>query len=417
MEAFRRNASIGSSEPFRNSALRIPNSAVLQGDFVNFGDRKIILAPLAGITDTIFRAMCRAQGADIVVSEMVSSEGVTHGAKNTTELTRFDEGERPIGVQIFGARPESMAAAAAWIEEHARPDFIDLNSGCPVPKVVGGNGGSSLLKDARLFESIVTAMVRAVKIPVTVKIRCGWTLGDWVDTQFARIAQECGATAVALHARTRSMGFSGQAIWERIALVKQAVSIPVIGNGDITSGERAVRMFAETGCDSIMVGRAAMGNPWIFREIKAALTGASIPPVTWEERREAACTHVRHYAQLYGELRAAAEMKKHVAWYIKGFPGAAIARDRVFRAQSTAELIDGINSVDTSGREASSSSRVCRATTPSTSSSWPHPSTTRRTAAPNSCATDLTLLSARKTSKRPTSPTSARQSLRARPAR
>jgi len=309
---------------------------------MDFRGRKFFLAPLAGITDTVFRTLCRQHGADVVMSEMVSAEGLYHGAENTRKLLAFDPAERPIGIQIFGARPGHIAYAAAYIEEHAQPDFIDLNSGCPVPKVVKKNGGSALLRDTKLFTEIVSAMVKAVSIPVTVKLRSGWTQDEFVDTTFARIAQEAGAAAVILHPRTKSMGFSGHSLWERIAAVKNAVSIPVIGNGDINSPLDARAMFDQTRCDSIMLGRAALGNPWIFSQIRHELLGTSAPAVSHKERFVTALDHMRRFREIHGDKSALREMKKHIAWYIKGLPRATEMRNAVFRAQTIDELQEKI---------------------------------------------------------------------------
>jgi tRNA-dihydrouridine synthase B len=221
--------------------------------------QKIFLAPMAGITETVFRSLYRENGADVVMSEMISAEGIFRQSKKTCGLLKFNPGERPIGIQIFGSNPDHMASCAAYIEEHVRPDFIDLNAGCPVPKVVNKNGGAALLRNARLFEKIISSMIKAVSIPVTVKLRSGWSLDEYVDVQFAKIAQDCGASAVILHPRSKTMIFTGHSFWERITAVKSAIAIPVVGNGDIASVDDAKAMFSQTGCDSIMIGRAALG--------------------------------------------------------------------------------------------------------------------------------------------------------------
>lgn len=311
---------------------------------MDFEKRKVWLAPLAGITDPIFRRLCRAQGADVVVTEMVSAEGIRHGAEATKALTRFDESERPIGVQLFGADPESLGKATKWVGENARPDFIDLNAGCPVPKIVKKNGGSSLMRDPGLFRDILTSMVQSTSVPVTVKIRSGWTVGNWVDTELARIAQDCGVKAIAVHPRSRSMGFSGHSYWERIAEVKKAVSIPVIGNGDIRSGDDAVRMINQTRCDAVMVGRGALGNPWIFAEIQAAMNSLRFEKPGLQARCAVVKNHIREYAKNYGDRRAGAEMKKQICWYIRGHSGASQLRSQVFRAHSPEELIELVES-------------------------------------------------------------------------
>jgi nifR3 family TIM-barrel protein len=251
---------------------------------------------------------------------------------------KFNDNERPIGVQLFGSDPERLAEAARFTYENAAPDFIDLNSGCPVAKVVKRNGGAALLKDPALFGRIVKAMANAVPIPVTVKIRSGWNKNEWVDEEFARIAQDNGAAAVTLHPRSQTMMFTGRSFWERIAAVKKAVSIPVIGNGDIVDAESALRMISETGCDAIMVGRGSLGNPWIFAEIKAALNGEDYVPPSAQERKAAIIDHIRAFRQTHGERFAGGEMKKWASWYIKGMPGASVARSKIFTASSSIEI-------------------------------------------------------------------------------
>ncbi len=305
---------------------------------MRFTGKQIIVAPLAGITDTVFRRLCRNNGADIVYSEMVSAEGIVHGAKNTAELLSFYEHERPIGIQLFGTKPESLAYAVRYVQDRVQPDFIDLNCGCPVPKVVKKNGGAGLLRDPVLFRKIVSAMIEVARVPITVKLRSGWHEHKWVDVEFAAIAQDCGVAAVALHPRSKTMMFGKRAYWDRIGEIKQRLTVPVIGNGDIRSGDDAVRMFRETGCDSIMVGRACMGNPWIFGAIRGVMDGKPISPPTLEDRLKTARTHLTMYRDEYGEFRAAKEMKKHIAWYLKGIPGSAEARRTVFTAQTTEQL-------------------------------------------------------------------------------
>ncbi|MCL2182584.1 MAG: tRNA dihydrouridine synthase DusB [Chitinispirillia bacterium] len=300
----------------------------------------LILAPLAGVADTVFRRVCKAWGADITVSEMVSADGLHYKSSNTAELMKFDGAERPIGVQLFGSDPERLAEAALFTYENAGPDFIDLNSGCPVPKVVKRNGGAALLKNPELFGRIVKAMARAVPIPVTVKIRSGWNMHEWVDEEFARIAQDNGAAAITLHPRSQTMMFTGHSLWERIAIVKKAVSIPVIGNGDITCGADAVKMLAQTGCDALMIGRAAFGNPWIFAEVKAALNGEGYTPPSPQIRKDTILGHIRTFRETHGEHHACGEMKKCASWYLKGMAGASAARSRIFGASSSPEIED-----------------------------------------------------------------------------
>lgn len=304
-----------------------------------FKGRKIILAPLAGITETVFRSICKKFGADILFSEMVSAEGLLHGSKATEELLMFEQKERPVGIQLFGANPDHMARAAEIIYKKASPDFIDINAGCPVAKVVKKNGGSGLLKDQKLFGEIVRSVAGAVPVPVTVKIRSGWERYKWVDVEFAVTAQRCGAAALTLHPRSQTMGFSGHSYWERIAEVKKVLSIPVIGNGDIVTASDALEMFRSTGCDSVMIGRGAFGNPWIFSQVKRSLEGREELAVTPEMKIETALRHIASYKEIYGEARAYREMKKHTARYVKGLPGVSAIRDRIFRAGSTDELI------------------------------------------------------------------------------
>jgi tRNA-dihydrouridine synthase B len=307
-----------------------------------FKQNDLFLAPLAGVADTVFRTVCKRMGADVVVSEMVSADVLHYKSSNTAAIMKFCDAERPIGVQLFGSDPERLAEAARFAYENVSPDFIDLNSGCPVPKVVKRNGGAALLKDPALFGKIVRAMASAVPIPVTVKIRSGWNKYEWIDEDFARIAQDSGAAAITLHPRSQTMMFTGRSFWERIAVVKKAVSIPVIGNGDIASGEGAARMISETGCDAVMVGRASLGNPWIFAEIKAALNGESYAPPSQGERKSLIIGHIRAFRAVHGERAAAAEMKKCAAWYIKGAPGANAARRRIFAAKSSSEIENAV---------------------------------------------------------------------------
>ncbi|MDR2728348.1 MAG: tRNA dihydrouridine synthase DusB [Chitinispirillales bacterium] len=306
----------------------------------------LILAPMAGITDTVFRRICKKHGADITVSEMVSADGLHYKSANTAELMKFDNSERPFGVQLFGSDPVRLAEAAQFAFDTVKPDFIDLNSGCPVAKVVKRNGGAALMKEPKLFGNIIKSMAGAVPIPVTVKIRSGWNKYEWVDEELARIAQENGAAAVTLHPRSQTMMFTGRSFWERIAIVKKCVSIPVIGNGDVTDGKNALKMFDETGCNAIMIGRGAYGNPWIFAEIKAALNGETYTLPSMRERLQTVIEHIQMFREINGERRTCGEMKKHAAWYLKGCAGASAARQRIFSAESSAEIENVINSLD-----------------------------------------------------------------------
>jgi tRNA-dihydrouridine synthase B len=305
---------------------------------MKFKKNSLILAPMAGITEPVFRGICRDFGADIVVSEMVSAEGIMYGSKATIDLMMFEQAQRPIGIQLFGGNPDHLARAAAFVESKVSPDFIDLNAGCPVQKVVKKNGGSSLLKDLNHFGEIVRSMVKAVSTPVTVKLRSGINKYQWVDVEFAQMAQACGAAAVTLHPRSQSMMFTGHSFWERIAEVKKAVSIPVIGNGDICSASDALRMFAQTNCDCIMIGRGVYGNPWLFKQIKDALEQRTSQEITLRERLTVALDHLERFRACYGDSVSGREMKKHVAWYCKGVANASILRNSVFRSTAVEEL-------------------------------------------------------------------------------
>ncbi len=297
---------------------------------------------MAGISDTVFRTICKENGADMVFSEMVSVDALAHGARPTLELLRFGSYERPIGIQLFGAEPDLFRKGAELVAEFCQPDFIDLNAGCPVQKVVKKNGGASLLKDLDRFSRIVRALVEAVPLPVTIKLRSGWHKNQWVDCEFARCAEACGAKAVTLHPRSQTMGFSGHSFWDRISAVKAAVKIPVIGNGDVTNAAEAAAMKKETGCDGIMIGRGAMGNPWLFSEIKTMLKGVVPADPPRSERRRTALRHIALFREVHGEAHAVREMKKHAAWYIKGVPEASLWRDKIFRAATTREIENAV---------------------------------------------------------------------------
>src|SRR5690606_27161358 len=255
----------------------------------------LYLAPQAGVSESPFRRLCRRFGADVVVSEFVSAEGLRRGSKRTWEYLRFEDAERPIGVQIFGADPAAMAEAAALVEDVYRPDFIDINFGCPVKKVVNKNGGSGCLRDLDLVQRIIRAVDRATSIPTTVKIRSGWSEEMRNPVEIALRCQDAGARVLTLHARTRTQMYSGRADWDEIAAVVDALEIPVVGNGDVWTGEDARRMRDDTGCAGIMIARGSHGAPWIFRQARAALEGLPIPPdPDIEERFEIVLHHARN---------------------------------------------------------------------------------------------------------------------------
>lgn len=292
-------------------------------------ENNVILGPMAGVTDLPFRLLCREQGAGLVCMEMVSAKAVFYGNRNTKELLRVNLGERPVSLQLFGSDPEILSDIAARLEEGPY-DLFDLNMGCPVPKVVKNGEGSALMKDPKLVERILSSMVRALKKPVTVKIRKGFNDESVNAVEIARIAEGCGAAAVAVHGRTREQYYSGKADWEIIRQVKEAVSIPVIGNGDVDSPEAAKRMLAETGCDGVMVARGAKGNPWIFKRITEYLETGRIPPKpSREEVKAMMLRHGEMMVEFKGEAAAMREMRKHVAWYTAGWPHSAALRNDI----------------------------------------------------------------------------------------
>ncbi len=307
----------------------------------NFKESKaIIYAPLAGISDSPSRKIARRFGADITVSELISAEGLIRNGRGTLDLTRFDDDERPFGLQIFGGNPDSMALAANILSE-LEPDFIDINFGCPARKIVGKNGGSSILKDLKLMEKIICNVVNTVNIPVTVKMRSGWKEKTPVYLEAGRIIQNCGAAAVTLHPRSRTQGFDGKADWSQISELKQALAIPVIGNGDISTPEDAERMFDQTGCDALMIGRASIGNPWIFRNIKKYLrTGIVPPPPTVRQRIELALEHLDMNIEYYGLPSGIYRMRSRICWYFKGLPEASRIRGRLVRMETRSEIRD-----------------------------------------------------------------------------
>ena len=297
-----------------------------------------ILAPMAGVTDLPFRLLCREQGAGLLSMEMVSAKALSFHNKNTQDLLEIAEGENPIALQLFGSDADLIARMAKEIEE--RPfDILDLNMGCPVPKVVNNGEGSALMKNPKRVEEIVAKTVKAVKKPVTVKIRKGFDEEHVNAVEIARIIEASGAAAVAVHGRTREQYYSGAADWDIIRQVKEAVSIPVIGNGDVTSAVRAEQMMKETGCDGVMIGRAARGNPWIFRETAEYLATGNMPERPGRrEIKEMILRHCELQLRYKGEYTGIREMRKHVAWYTAGLPHSARLRGRVNEIETMEEL-------------------------------------------------------------------------------
>jgi len=296
----------------------------------------LFLAPMSGVSESPFRLLCRRFGADVVVSEFISAVGVARGIEHLFEDMRFEAQERPIGIQLYGADATVMARAAEMVTAVCKPDFIDLNFGCPVKKVVKNNGGSGCLKDLRLVQSIIRAVRGATHLPVTVKIRSGWDETQRDPVTIALRCREAGAQALTLHARTRTQMFSGSADWDEIARVVAALDIPVIGNGDITTPEDVVAMRRHTGCAGVMIARGSFGNPWIFAQARDVLEGrAKRCDPTPGERFTTAVEHARLALRLQGDTRKTVlEFRKHLGWYTKGVPGAAQLREQLLQVES-----------------------------------------------------------------------------------
>lgn len=308
-------------------------------------ENNVILAPMAGVTDLPFRLLCRKQGAGLVCMEMVSAKAIFYNNKNTEELLRVHEEELPASLQLFGSEPGIVADMAKRIEE--RPfSLLDFNMGCPVPKVVNNGEGSALMKDPKLVEELLTALVKAVKKPVTVKIRKGFDEAHCNAVEIARIAESCGVAAVAVHGRTREQYYSGRADWDIIRQVKQAVSIPVIGNGDVDSPQAAEKLLKETGCDGVMIGRAAQGNPWIFGEVARYLEdGTLVDRPDNAEKKRVILEHAGLQLKYKGEYTAVREMRKHLAWYTAGMPHSARFRQVINSMETMEELMAGVETI------------------------------------------------------------------------
>jgi tRNA-dihydrouridine synthase B len=303
----------------------------------------LFLAPMAGVSESPFRRLCRMHGADVVVTEFLSAEGIRRENQATLSKLRFGSDERPIGVQIFGAEPAAMADAAALVTDVFQPEFIDINFGCPVKKVVKRNGGSGCLKDLGLVQEVIRAVVRATHLPVTCKIRSGWSEEMRDPVAIGLRCQDAGVGAIALHPRTRAQMYTGAARWEEIAALSQALEIPVIGNGDIKTANDAYRMWRETGCAAVMIARGSFGQPWIFAQARALIEGTTPPPTPpVEERFAVALDHAR-MVQGYevDPIGAALEFRKHLGWYVRGLPHSADLRKRLHQVNSFAE-VEGI---------------------------------------------------------------------------
>ena len=301
-------------------------------------DNPLVLAPMAGVTDLPFRLLCKEHGVGLVCMEMVSAKAIYYKNKNTEQLLEIDPQERPVSLQLFGSDADIIAEMAAKIED--RPfDILDFNMGCPVPKVVNNGEGSALMKNPKLVEEILTKLVRAVKKPVTVKIRKGFDEEHVNAVEIARIAESCGVAAVAVHGRTRQQYYSGHADWDIIRQVKEAVKIPVIGNGDLHTAEDVCRMKEQTGCDGFMIGRGAQGNPWIFEQILHKLeTGEDLPRPTVQEVTEMVLRHARLQVEIKGEYTGMREIRKHAAWYTAGYRNSSKLRGRINEVETIQQL-------------------------------------------------------------------------------
>jgi tRNA-dihydrouridine synthase B len=302
-------------------------------------DNPVILAPMAGVTDVAFRLLAKEMGCGLVYSEMISEKGLLYQNCHTLNILKIDEQERPVAVQIFGSNPDGMAAAAK-IVERSGADIIDINMGCPTLKIVRNGEGSALMRQPELAYQIMASVAQAVAVPVTVKFRKGWDDSSINAVTMAQLAQRAGLAAVAIHGRTREQFYAGQADWSIISAVKNSVSIPVIGNGDIRTPEDAQRMLTETGCDGIMVGRGAQGNPWIFRQISHYLsTGEQLPPPSVDERISILLRHMAMLVAYKGEYVGIREMRRHAAWYTKGLRHSAELRLKFNQAVSQEDFV------------------------------------------------------------------------------
>ncbi len=303
----------------------------------------VFLAPMAGVSESPFRRLCRRFGADVVVTEFLSAEGIRRENEATMSKLRFGPDERPIGVQIFGGEPGPMGEAARLVTDIFQPDYIDINFGCPVKKVVRRNGGSGCLKDLDLVQQVIRSVAAGTHLPVTVKIRSGWSEDLRDPVGIGLRCQEAGATMLALHARTRTQMYTGAARWDEIARVVEALDIPVLGNGDIKTAADAHRMWTQTNCAGVMIARGSFGQPWIFREARALIDGTPVPPTpSVEERFAAALEHARMVMEYEADLIGAAlEFRKHLGWYVKGLPNSADLRRRLHQVASFSE-VEGI---------------------------------------------------------------------------
>lgn len=312
---------------------------------------RAVLAPMAGVTDRAFRELCMRFGAALVISEMVSSKGLQYNDRKTEQLMLLGAEEHPAAIQLFGCEPDAMALAAKKALAYG-PELIDINMGCPAPKITGGGSGSALMKTPELCGELVAAVKAAVPVPVTVKIRKGWDGASVNAVRVAKLCEQAGADAITVHGRTRADQYAPPADWSIIRAVREAVAIPVIGNGDVTDAASAARMLEQTGCDAVMIGRGALGNPWVFQQVNAYLEhGASLPPPGLSERLAVLMRHVERMCAYKGESRAMNEARKHVGWYLKGLHGAAAFRRRAGALSSMDELADLVREIAAANAE------------------------------------------------------------------
>ena len=315
---------------------------------IQLRERPLLLAPMEDVSDPPFRVICRRYGADLVYTEFVSAGGLVHEARSSMEKLFFSPEERPVAIQIFGGRADYIRKAAEVVEK-AAPDIIDINFGCPVKKVIKQGAGAGILRDIPKMRQLTEIVVAAARRPVTVKTRLGWDDSTIHILETARMLEDCGISALAVHARTRTQGYKGKARWEWLRKIKEegGLGIPLIGNGDVSCPEDALRMFEETGVDAVMIGRAALGNPWVFREVRHFLeTGEHLAPPSWEEKREVITEHLSMKCEWQGEKVAVLEMRKMYAGYLKGFRGAAALRNRLMEEKSREGVINDLENAE-----------------------------------------------------------------------